>query len=415
MQFRVLGTVAAVTDHGDPLPLGPAKRHSLLAVLLLHPGTAVTVDRLTGALWEEEPPRHSRTVLQGHVSRLRALFTEYGAAAQGIELVTQGPAYVLRLPGAVVDAHRFEELLAPPGAARAGRSGVGAAGRARAVAGARAGRDRAQPAAGERRARAGGAAAGRRGRAGGGARAARRARRGGGRPAGRGRREPAAGAVDRGADAGAGQGGAAVGRARLVPPHAAAARRSARSRPRSGAHRCVHRSVTGRRGGGVRSIGARGGGRGGGRRCAAGGRTRRGGDPGSAGRPGPGPRGGAAAAAPPARFHGARAGTRGARPGHGGRPRPDRHDHGQRRGREDGVVPALGAPAPRGLPRRPALRRPARLQPRPGPRHRRRAPRVPARARGPGRGDARHSGVPGRPLPRADRPPPDAGGPGQRP
>ncbi|MEU3906897.1 AfsR/SARP family transcriptional regulator, partial [Streptomyces goshikiensis] len=115
MQFRVLGTVAAVTDHGDPLPLGPAKRHSLLAVLLLHPDTAVTVDRLTGALWEEEPPRHSRTVLQGHVSRLRALFTEYGAAAQGIELVTQGPAYVLRLPGAVVDAHRFEELL---GAAR---------------------------------------------------------------------------------------------------------------------------------------------------------------------------------------------------------------------------------------------------------------------------------------------------------
>ncbi|MFD3551923.1 BTAD domain-containing putative transcriptional regulator [Streptomyces goshikiensis] len=118
MQFRVLGTVAAVTEHGDPLPLGPAKRHSLLAVLLLHPNTAVTVDRLTGALWEEEPPRHSRTVVQGHVSRLRALFTEYGATAEGIELVTQGPAYVLRLPGAVVDAHRFEELL---GAARSRR------------------------------------------------------------------------------------------------------------------------------------------------------------------------------------------------------------------------------------------------------------------------------------------------------
>ncbi|MCX4539483.1 BTAD domain-containing putative transcriptional regulator [Streptomyces sp. NBC_01565] len=111
MQFRVLGTVAAVTECGNPLPLGPAKRHSLLAVLLLNPNAVVTVDRLTDALWEEEPPRHSRTVLQGHVSRLRALFAEYGAPAHGVELVTRGQAYALRLPESMVDAHRFEELL----------------------------------------------------------------------------------------------------------------------------------------------------------------------------------------------------------------------------------------------------------------------------------------------------------------
>ena len=80
-------------------------------MLLLRPNTAVSVDRLTEALWDDEPPLHSRTVLQGHVSRLRALLAEHDAQAYGIELATQGPAYVLRLPETLIDAHRFEELV----------------------------------------------------------------------------------------------------------------------------------------------------------------------------------------------------------------------------------------------------------------------------------------------------------------
>ncbi|MGW1866308.1 BTAD domain-containing putative transcriptional regulator [Streptomyces mauvecolor] len=111
MEFRVLGTVAVATEDGAFLALGPAKRRSLLAMLLLRPNIAVPVDRLTEALWDEEPPLHSRTVLQGHVSRLRALLAEHGAEAYGIELATQGPAYVLRLPETLIDAHRFEELV----------------------------------------------------------------------------------------------------------------------------------------------------------------------------------------------------------------------------------------------------------------------------------------------------------------
>ncbi|MFD9629247.1 AfsR/SARP family transcriptional regulator [Streptomyces violascens] len=111
MEFRVLGTVAVATEDGAFLALGPAKRRSLLAMLLLQPNIAVPVDRLTEALWDEEPPLHSRTVLQGHVSRLRALLAEHGAEAYGIELATQGPAYVLRLPETLIDAHRFEELV----------------------------------------------------------------------------------------------------------------------------------------------------------------------------------------------------------------------------------------------------------------------------------------------------------------
>lgn len=111
VQFRVLGPVAVTTTNGAPLPLGPAKRRSLLAMLLAHPNTPVGVERLTEALWDEEPPRHARTVLQGHVSRLRAVFAQHDAEAHGVELLTQGAAYRLRLPEALVDAHRFEESL----------------------------------------------------------------------------------------------------------------------------------------------------------------------------------------------------------------------------------------------------------------------------------------------------------------
>ncbi|MEK9519174.1 BTAD domain-containing putative transcriptional regulator [Streptomyces sp. NPDC087908] len=117
MEFRLLGSVALVTEDGD-VALGPAKRSSLLAMLLLRPNTAVNVGRLIDALWEEEPPTHAKTVLQGHVSRLRALLAEHGAETYGVELATQGSAYVLRMPESLVDAHRFEELVALAGVQR---------------------------------------------------------------------------------------------------------------------------------------------------------------------------------------------------------------------------------------------------------------------------------------------------------
>ncbi|MEU3687281.1 AfsR/SARP family transcriptional regulator [Streptomyces narbonensis] len=117
MEFRLLGSVALVTEDGD-VALGPAKRSSLLAMLLLRPNGAVNVTQLIDALWEDEPPTHAKTVLQGHVSRLRALLAEHGAEAYGVELATQGSAYVLRMPESLVDAHRFEELVALAGVQR---------------------------------------------------------------------------------------------------------------------------------------------------------------------------------------------------------------------------------------------------------------------------------------------------------
>ncbi|WP_328385787.1 winged helix-turn-helix domain-containing protein [Streptomyces sp. NBC_00400] len=111
MEFSLLGPIA-VTTGSTELSLGPAKRRSVLALLLLQPNTTVPLEQLIDSLWEDEPPEHSRTVVQGHVSRLRATLAEGGAEAYGIELTTHGSAYLLRLPEELIDAHRFGELVA---------------------------------------------------------------------------------------------------------------------------------------------------------------------------------------------------------------------------------------------------------------------------------------------------------------
>ncbi|WP_223242882.1 AfsR/SARP family transcriptional regulator, partial [Streptomyces sp. CBMA123] len=112
VDFRLLGSVAAVAADGQELALGSPKRRSLLAMLLLNPGAPVGVDRLTEALWEEEPPRHARTVIHNHVSGLRAVLAAHRAPAAGVELATDGSGgYLLRAPETAVDTQRFERLV----------------------------------------------------------------------------------------------------------------------------------------------------------------------------------------------------------------------------------------------------------------------------------------------------------------
>ena len=46
LEFRLLGPLE-VFDGGSPLPLGPPKQRALLALLLLHAGAVVPLDRIT--------------------------------------------------------------------------------------------------------------------------------------------------------------------------------------------------------------------------------------------------------------------------------------------------------------------------------------------------------------------------------
>ncbi|MFJ7197983.1 MULTISPECIES: AfsR/SARP family transcriptional regulator [unclassified Streptomyces] len=115
MDFRLLGRVGAATRTGE-LQLGPAKRRSVLAALLLKANSAVPVEQLIDTLWDERPPAHARTVVQGHVSRLRALLASAGAGEHGVSLLTRGRSYVFEVDRALLDTHRFDRL------ARRGRS-----------------------------------------------------------------------------------------------------------------------------------------------------------------------------------------------------------------------------------------------------------------------------------------------------
>lgn len=123
MEFRLLGAVGLETGEGS-IPLGPAKRRALLATLGLRPNVPVPVGTLTRALWSAEPPVRARTVIQGHVSRLRTALRLGGADAYGIELATQGDSYVLWTPESLIDVHRFEELVTLAGAQREVRDTV---------------------------------------------------------------------------------------------------------------------------------------------------------------------------------------------------------------------------------------------------------------------------------------------------
>ena len=79
----------------------------LLAVLVLHVGEVVSVDRLVDTIWGDEPPANPKNALQSQISQLRRHLHD-----QSQELVvSQPPGYVLRLDPDQVDAVRFEGLV----------------------------------------------------------------------------------------------------------------------------------------------------------------------------------------------------------------------------------------------------------------------------------------------------------------
>jgi predicted ATPase/DNA-binding SARP family transcriptional activator len=105
VEFRILGPVE-VEDNGLKLDLGGLRERALLARLLLSANLVVSADRLADDLWSGSPPPHSMATLRVYISRLRRAL---GAHA-GL-LVTQAPGYRLNVPGAELDAVRFERLV----------------------------------------------------------------------------------------------------------------------------------------------------------------------------------------------------------------------------------------------------------------------------------------------------------------
>jgi YVTN family beta-propeller protein len=103
IDFRILGPLE-VQENGRLAPLGGTKQRALLAILLLHRGEVVSVDRLIDELWGERPPGTATKTVQVYVSRLRK------DLGQGVVL-TRGHGYVLDVEPEQLDAARFERLI----------------------------------------------------------------------------------------------------------------------------------------------------------------------------------------------------------------------------------------------------------------------------------------------------------------
>jgi basic membrane lipoprotein Med (substrate-binding protein (PBP1-ABC) superfamily)/DNA-binding SARP family transcriptional activator len=107
MDFRVLGALEAGSG-GTLVELGPPKQRAVLAILLLHVGQIVPVDRLIELVWGEEPPRTADHSIQIYVSELRKALEPL---AGGRLIHRRPPGYQLNTPAESVDANRFEALV----------------------------------------------------------------------------------------------------------------------------------------------------------------------------------------------------------------------------------------------------------------------------------------------------------------
>ncbi|GAA4056011.1 AfsR/SARP family transcriptional regulator [Nonomuraea soli] len=94
MEFRVLGPLTAVTGNVH-ISLGGSRRRTVLATLLLNVGRVVSTDRLSAAIWGENPPVTARNQVAICVSGLRREFAAAGVAHDPI--VTASSGYLLRL------------------------------------------------------------------------------------------------------------------------------------------------------------------------------------------------------------------------------------------------------------------------------------------------------------------------------
>ncbi|MGH3347248.1 MAG: BTAD domain-containing putative transcriptional regulator [Nocardioides sp.] len=111
IRFHALGGLT-VTDEGDELGIGGSRQRRLLAMLLIHRNSVVSVDRLADAVFAGEPTPAASTTLRSYIARTRRLFNGSGSSSL---LVTRAPGYVLQAPGESFDVARFEKALAVGG------------------------------------------------------------------------------------------------------------------------------------------------------------------------------------------------------------------------------------------------------------------------------------------------------------
>ncbi|MEU6409623.1 BTAD domain-containing putative transcriptional regulator [Microbispora sp. NPDC046933] len=127
LRFAVLGPVLAWCD-GVELDLGTPLQRSILAMLLLREGHAVTPDEMIDGVWGEDAPPRALGALRTYVSRLRTVLEPDRSPRTPPRLLTSvGRGYALRLDPARFDLAVFErECAAAESDRRTGRAGEAA-------------------------------------------------------------------------------------------------------------------------------------------------------------------------------------------------------------------------------------------------------------------------------------------------
>ncbi|MFB7619249.1 BTAD domain-containing putative transcriptional regulator [Kitasatospora sp. NPDC056181] len=107
IRITLLGPVRAWRGDAE-LPLGPAQRRAVLAMLAGAEGRAVTTEELIDGLWGEALPNHAVAAIRNHVSQLRSVLEDDRTAPR--VLVSAGGGYALRLAPGATDLTVFQQL-----------------------------------------------------------------------------------------------------------------------------------------------------------------------------------------------------------------------------------------------------------------------------------------------------------------
>lgn len=80
--FRLLGPVELWVA-GRPVDLGPAKRRTVLAALLVDAGRWVAAETLIDRVWGEDPPAQVRATIYAHIARIRRILVDAAPRLSG--------------------------------------------------------------------------------------------------------------------------------------------------------------------------------------------------------------------------------------------------------------------------------------------------------------------------------------------
>ncbi|MFG3438727.1 BTAD domain-containing putative transcriptional regulator [Nonomuraea sp. NPDC047897] len=108
LEFRLFGPLEVTAGGRGVLDLGTRKQRALVAMLAMEPGRVVSLDRLIGQLWADEPPAGATRTLQAYIAPLRrALEPERLPRTPPKVLLTREPGYLLDVTPGQVDLWRF--------------------------------------------------------------------------------------------------------------------------------------------------------------------------------------------------------------------------------------------------------------------------------------------------------------------